>query len=160
MLMKKKLCFLFCLCLLCTSALGCSPKKTDSEGGENAGKRVDVDITLFSNTMAYAQVFNILTDPRAYLGKRIKVRGSYKPSPSDATGSDTADKYFHHVIIEDIGCCPQAFQFKREGNYSYPEDYPKENAAIEIVGIFTRYEGAGQRYFYLSVESLTIVRDY
>ena len=100
--------------------------------------------------MAFATVSHILTNPETYLGKKIKVRGSYTSSYNEEES-----KQYHSMVIEDMGCCTQNFAFKRENNSSSPEEYPEENTLIEAVGIFAKCEEAGYDFYYLSVSTLT-----
>ena len=39
--------------------------------------KVDIDLTRMSGTMVYAQVFQMVTEPEKYVGKRIKMKGVF-----------------------------------------------------------------------------------
>jgi hypothetical protein len=47
---------------------------------------VDVDLTQLSNTMVYAEVYNMMANPLDYLGKTVKATGPYYATYYDATG--------------------------------------------------------------------------
>ena len=128
-------------------------------GGENSKSQekpttsgtVDVDLTVLSSTMIYAEVYNMMTKPDDYMGKTIKMSGPYYASYYDQT-----DQYYHYVIIEDAtACCQQGLEFVWNGDHAYPDDYPKDQARIEVVGVFGRYDELGQTYYYLDVDDVS-----
>ena len=116
-----------------------------------AGHAVDVDLTAMSKTMVYAEVFNILGNPEAYLGKTIKMNGIYT-----VLYYGKINKHYHYVVVEDAAaCCQQGFEFVRSGNYVYPKDYPKEKAKIEVTGVFKKgRDDIGYTYYYLAINDL------
>lgn len=129
-------------------------------GGDVTGKRetiaangrVDIDLTVLSSTMVYAEVYNIMTDPETYLGKTIKVRGPYYPDYDDQSG-----RCYHYIVIEDAtACCAQGLEFIWIGNHAYPGDYPAEGTRIEVTGVFGEYEEFGEIYYYLTVDGISV----
>ena len=110
--MKKKVPALFLICLITISVAGCNdndaaqPENSGSNGLNNpaaGAKNVDVDLTVLSTTMAYAEINNILTNPDGYMGKTVKMKGRYYSSFYDVTGMT-----YHFVVIEDAtSCCAQ-----------------------------------------------------
>ena len=141
--MKKYLLLL----LILTSAAGCS-------GNTSSGaKGVDVDLTVLSTTMVYAEVNNIMTNPGDYIGKTVRMGGPYYTSYYDETGL-----YYHYVVIEDAtACCAQGLEFIWDGEHSYPDDYPDERAYIEVAGVFGSYDELGRTYYCLTVDGITVV---
>lgn len=137
------------LSLLCTLGSGCSDK-----GGEGASEiAVDVDLSPLSETMLIASITNIMTDVDEYLGKTIKMKGPYLTDYYNETKS-----YYHYVGINDAeACCFYGFEFVLNGEHSYPDDYPEQNAVIEIIGVFGSYEELGQIWYYIAVGELTIL---
>ena len=120
---------------------------SDAESG------VDVDLTALSSTMVYAEVYNIMVSPDKYIGKTVKMRGSYYASYYDETG-----KYYHYVIIEDAAaCCQQGLEFIWNGDHTYPEDYPADGTEVEVVGTFDTYEELGVSYSYILTDKITII---
>ena len=129
-------------------------------GGEVMGKRgmiaangsVDIDLTVLSSTMVYAEVYNIMTDPMAYLGRIIKVSGPYLSLYDDQTGL-----CYHYIVIEDASaCCTQGMEFIWNGDHAYPGDYPAEGTRIEVAGVFGVYEEFGEIYYYLTVDGISV----
>ena len=150
---------LFCVCLLCLSACGNEKKtnqssgnNTETPGGQEEKRRVDVDLSVLSGTMVYAEVYRIMSAPYDYAGKTIKVKGTYTASYYEPT-----QKYYSYVVVADAtACCSQGFEFEWVGK-SYPEDYPDEGDTIEVVGVFDSYDELGMTYYSLTVDSLRIL---
>ena len=98
---------------------------------------IDLDLTMLSSTMVYAEVYNIMMEPESYVGKTIKMEGLYY-------ADNYTDKSYHFVIISDAtACCAQGLEFIWLGDHSYP----KSDTEVEVVGIFESYEENGQRYY-------------
>ena len=158
--MKKYMYIVFFVCLACLLVTGCADKgstqpetnKTNTqERSKNGG--VDLDLTAMSSTMVYAEVYNIMTYPDDYMGKTIKINGSYNPLYSEDT-----QQYYHYVIIVDAAsCCQSGLEFVWSGEHTYPEDYPEEETKIEVTGIFGSYNELGTEYCYLAVNSITVL---
>ncbi len=122
---------------------------------EEADPTVDVDLTVLTSNMVYAQVYNIMMSPEDYLGKKIKASGTYYPLFYEGTG-----KYYHYVMIQDaLACCQNGIEFIwDDGTHVYPDEYPKENQMIEIVGVFKQYEEEGYIYHYLEIQDYEIIQ--
>jgi hypothetical protein len=146
--------YLILLCVISVFASGCSSAPPNGQGLTAGGAGdADVDLTVLSSTLVYAEVYNIMTSPDDYMGKTIKLSGPYYASYYEDTG-----KYYHHVIVEDAtACCQGGLEFKWNGDHAYPDDYPENNTRIEVAGVFGSYEELGQTYYYLSVGDITIL---
>lgn len=119
----------------------------------NADSGVDVDLTVLSSTMVYAEVYNIMVFPEKYIGKTVKMRGKYYASYYDETG-----KYYHYVIIEDAAeCCQQGLEFIWNGDHTYTDDYPADGTEVEVVGTFGNYEELDVSYTYISTDEINII---
>ena len=160
--MKKRLSFLLLSVLALTIITGCSENGSSRPGGGNTETQdysnseaiaIDVDLTVLSSTMVFAEMFNIMTNPADYMGKTIKISGSYHASLFDKTGM-----YYHYVLIEDASaCCAQGVEFILNGDHAYPDDFPVERAIIEIVGVYRSYEEFGDTFYYLAVDDITVL---
>ncbi|MCL1798368.1 MAG: hypothetical protein FWG23_01310 [Eggerthellaceae bacterium] len=173
--MKRYLFALIPLCLMCALAAGCSddnaatpaaPAAEDGqEAGDPQGEQSDpqaaqdgpqgpagdyIDLTKMSSTMVYAEVSNIMANPDDYIGKTVRMSGLYYVEAGAEPG-----KNYHYVVIEDAAaCCRQGLEFIWNGDHAYPKDYPKEQARIEIVGVFGSYDELGQTYYYVAVDDI------
>ena len=158
--MKRYLSVLLLICFVAVSVAGCGDKGAAQPGNSNsekqnapvaAAKSVDVDLTALSSTMVYAEVVNILSNPGDYMGKIIRMNGLYYASYYDVT-----DLFYHYVIIQDAtACCAQGLEFMLSGDKTYPEDYPDDEANIEVVGVFGSYDELGSTYYYLTVDDIS-----
>jgi len=136
------------LCIVCFTFAGCA-------GGEKpaAAGGVDVDLTKLSGVMVYAEVSNIMAYPGNYMGKTVKLDGTYCSSYYEPT-----DSYYHWVVITDAtACCPQGIEFVWNGGHDYPGDYPEEESYVEVTGVFGKYEELGYTYYYLSVDDIKVL---
>lgn len=114
---------------------------------------VDVDLTVLSSTLVYAEVYNMMISPENYIGKTIKMKGKYYSSYYEETG-----KYYYYVIIEDAAaCCQQGLEFIWNGEHIFPDDYPSDGTEVEVVGIFNTYEELGMSYSYVATNEIKII---
>ena len=134
---------------------GSSVDETQESPGAPASD-FDVDLTLLSSTMVFAEVYNILDKPENYLGKTMKMRGTYY-----AFGVEEADLYLHFIIIEDAAsCCAQGLQFMLSGERTYPEDYPDDFVSIELTGVYKHHDGSSATGYYLLVDDIFLLSGY
>lgn len=103
---------------------------------------IDVDLTMLSSTMVYAEVYHMVTAPQDYIGKTIKMKGNF------AYYYDSEiDCYYSACIIEDAtACCAQGIEFVLPEEFVFPDDYPKPGEGICVVGEFTTYTEHGTEY--------------
>lgn len=120
------------------------------ETGGTPDVDVDVDLTVLSSTMVYAEVYNMMVGPEDYLDKTIKIKGKYA-----VYHNETADEHYHAVLITDaLACCAEGLEFIWNGEHVYPDDYPEEGAEIEITGTFhIGYDGEF-RYVYIETNEI------
>ena len=119
------------ICIITVLAL------TSCGRGSASGKdgKIDLDLTELSSTMVYSEVYNMMTSPENYLGKTVKMDGTFASYHDEAS-----DKYYFACIIQDAtACCSQGIEFVLTEDYSYPDDYPTEGDEICVVGVFDTY---------------------
>jgi len=148
--MKKFIPILFIICLISIPITVCFIK----DGGTESAVVIDLDMSKMSGVMVYSQVVNIYENPKEHVGKRIKINGQYYASYYDQTKS-----YYHHVLVGDeASCCQIGFVFVWNGEHTYPDDYPENQARIELEGLFKSYEALGKTYYFLSVDDLHVLK--
>ncbi len=103
---------------------------------------VDVDLTELSSTMVYSEVYNMMYTPENYIGKTIRMSGTFVVY----TNQDESQFYPAVLIADATACCSQGLEFVLEGNPSYPEGYPEMETKITVVGVFETYEEDGYLY--------------
>ena len=136
--MKKTLCILIVLSV--TAGLcGCAAETVTVSGTDTeteAGEKINVDLTEMSSTMVYSEVYNMTVCPDDYMGKTVKMRGSFAYAEGDGR------YYFACVIADATACCSQGIEFILAYNRKFPEEYPQPGDEITVTGVFdTYYEG-------------------
>lgn len=102
-------------------------------------KDLDIDLSALTTTMVYSEVYNMMSKPEDYTGKKILMKGTFAVYEGDGRN------YYACVIKDATACCSQGIEFLLDGNYSYPADYPAIGTEISVVGIFDTYmEGENQ----------------
>ena len=107
----------------------------DDEAGEKAGdiyatEGVDIDLTQLSGTLLYSQVNYMLYKPEEFLGKTVKLPGTFS-----AVYSEDAKRYYFGCLVADrAACCVIGVEFELPESCSYPEDYPAEEEEIIVFG--------------------------
>lgn len=100
----------------------------------------DVDVTEFSSTMVYSQVYQMMSEPESYCGKTAKMKGLY------AVAETPEQTYFVCIIQDATACCAQGIEFVLTDDYAYPDDYPSPNDEIVVAGTFSTYYEGEQLY--------------
>lgn len=119
----------------------------ETEGG------VDYDLTTMGSDMVYATVYQFMVAPDDYIGKTIKIEGTYYASFYEPT-----QKYYHYCIIKDaMACCSQGLEFVWEdGEHIYPDEYPKEDTDVVVTGVFETYTEEGDSNVYCRLKDATL----
>ena len=133
-----------------------TPKEQETPGKSKpsqpyAGK-VDVDLTVLSSTMVYAEVYNMLyNDPESYLGKTVRARGEFSIYQLVVDGVLQPDPVAYACIIADAAaCCAEGMEFVLKDDLAYPDDYPEPGAEITVIGEFQSYEENGMTWYHLA----------
>lgn len=91
---------------------------------------VDLDLTVLSSTMVYAEVFNMMSNPNDYIGKTVRVKGLFSIYQEPET-----QKVYCGVIVQDAtACCAQGFDVVMPDDSRYPDDYPPAQSEVTVVG--------------------------
>jgi hypothetical protein len=143
--MKRIISIVLCAILI-MSMTGCGD--TDNQAVREplpaaaASSDLDIDLTVMSGTMVYSEVYNMVSAPEDYIGKRIRMSGLF-----DVYYDEDSGIYYYACIIQDAtACCAQGIEFELEGDYSYPEDYPEIGSEICVEGVFDYYWDGGYAY--------------
>ena len=142
--MKKLLAMIFIYSLIFGFISGCTEDETISE--------VDIDLTELSMTMIEAEYQRIITNAEDNIGKTIRTYGSYRTLIIDNAGN-----YLHFiVVVPGDECCWLGFEFIRDGDYNFPDDYPAQNSAILITGTLDKYTDSGSSFLFIAVDDLSV----
>lgn len=114
---------------------------------------IDIDLTSLSSTMVYSEVSHMMYEPENYIGKIIKMDGTFSSYYDEATGN----YYFACIIKDATACCAQGFEFELTDDYTYPDDYPKEGDPVSVVGEFDTYQDG--EYLYCTLRNARLLED-
>ena len=123
---------------------------------EPADTDVEIDLTVMDRDMVYATVYQLVFNSEDYIGKTVRMRGNYV-----ATWYERTQQYYHAVIIQDAtACCSQGLEFIwGDGSHIYPDEYPKDDTDVEVVGEFETYMEDGYEYCRINNASLKVVEE-
>ena len=128
-----------------------SEEETEGTGDiVNSGDlAIDYDLTTMSSDMVYATVYRFMVYPSQYEGCKVRIKGNYY-----ATFYEPTQKYYHYVVIQDaLACCAQGMEFIWEdGSHVYPDEYPADQAEIEVTGTFMTYREEGDDNLYCALK--------
>ena len=117
-----------------------------SEGSDD----IDVDLTAISGILVYSEVYNMMSTPENYMGKKIKMEGIYT-----IYFDNTYSTRYDACIVQDAtACCATGIEFELPDEYKYPDDYPEEGDIITVEGIFDTYDEGSYTYCILRNASL------
>ena len=116
--------------------------EAESESVKKDGE-VDYDLTVMGADMVYATVYQMMIDPKSYIGKSFKIRGNYYSSYSN-----DKDVYYHFCMIKDAAaCCAQGLEILwADEKMNRHENCPEEDALVTVEGVFETYEEGPNTY--------------
>ena len=137
--MKKLIVTALVLTFIFTLA-ACSAEKSTVSNGE-----IDLDLTKLGSTMVYSEVYNMIYEPSKYIGKTVKMQGTFT-----VAYGDEPDSFYPAVLIADAtACCSQGMEFVLKGEPAYPDAYPQRGVEVTVVGVFDTYLENGQLFCHL-----------
>ena len=166
-MMKRLLCLLLAVCMtlsLCACGKGAErdtergasasepqPSPAITEPPQASADGAEVDLTVLSSTMVYAEVYNMLyNNPESYLGKTVRVRGEFSIYQLVVDGVlQPAPVAYACIIADATACCAEGMEFVLEGDLTYTDDYPELGTEITVIGEFQSYEENGMTGYHL-----------
>lgn len=123
-------------------------------GPLDIGPVIHWDLSRMSATMAYAQLYTMLTEPEKFVGQTVKVRGQYYPS-ADENGVPL----YHFVIVFDAAaCCELGIEFLWTGNPP-ANMYPPPMSIVEMTGLFDICNDGGEKFCVLRVDEFEVLQE-
>ena len=114
--------------------------ETTAETSAAASERID--LTGMSSTMMMAQVTAMQYEPESFLGKTVKMQGTF------LVGEGEVRNYYYCLVADAAACCQQGFEFLWDGHV-YPDACPEPGTEIIVEGIFDTYWEDGYQYMQL-----------
>jgi len=133
-----------------TSSVSSTSEVTSKTNTVVSDKKVEIDLSKLSSSLAYSEVCNILNSPSDYYGKIIKMKSTFSVYTDEKTGKN----YFACMFGDATACCQTAIEFVLAGDYEYPKDYPSLGSEITVMGEFQSYSEGENTYYYLINASL------
>ena len=123
-----------------------SKSKTDSN-------KIDVDLNNLNANVVYAQVFQMMTEPNKFIGKRIRMSGQFNVYAAQEGNPSGVTEYYAIIIADAQACCQQGIEFVWPG-HTYPEGFPEVKSNASVTGIFEVYEENGKKYCRLVADTV------
>ncbi|MDO4864286.1 MAG: hypothetical protein Q4A05_08975 [Ruminococcus sp.] len=125
--------------LLALTACGSSANVSESEEttlpASLSRDGFDVDLTQFNANMMYGQIYDMINRPEVYEDKTVRVTGNFVYYKDKSE-----NEYFSAFVPDAAACCSQGIEFVLDGDYTYPDDYPKTGSEITVTGTFSWYK--------------------
>lgn len=117
------------------------PESSTADASDiHTGMDAEIDLTLLSDTVVNAEVYNMLVTPENYTDKIVRMTGEYQEYIDEQTG----ELYHACVIYDALACCQQGVEFVLTDG-----DYPEEGTPITVVGRYETYTTPYYDYFHL-----------
>ncbi len=114
----------------------------------------DLDLTTMSSTMVYSEVSNMIKTPSNYMGKRIKINGTFDVY----TDIKTKTFYYSCIVQDATACCKSGIEFSPKAKMTYPDDFPTVNTPITVGGVFETYKEGDTTYLRLKNAEIAIAK--
>lgn len=127
-------------------------KSSKSKSKTNSNK-IDVDLNNLNANVVYAQVFQMMTEPDKFIGKRIRMSGQFNVYAAQEGNPSGVTEYYAIIIADAQACCQQGIEFVWPG-HTYPEGFPEVKSNACVTGIFEVYEENGKKYCRLVADTV------
>ena len=114
---------------------------TAGNGMSAAEDPVDVDLTRMSSTMVYSQVYDMLYNSEEYLGKTVRMKGTFSRYQNDYEQRD----YLTCIVADATACCSQGLEFVPKDD-AVLNSMPEPGNEIIVTGTFTTYMEDEEEY--------------
>lgn len=114
--------------------------EADEQAAASSSGEIDVDLTKLSSTMVYSEVYNMMTEPEKYYGKKVRMNGTTSVYHDGTDGND----YYACVIKDATECCAQGIEFVLNDG-----KYPEANTNVTVTGTFSSYKIGDYEYYTL-----------
>jgi hypothetical protein len=127
--------------------------KSSKSKSKASSNKIDVDLNNLNANVVYAQVFQMMTEPDKFIGKRIRMSGQFNVYAAQEGNPSGVTEYYAIIIADAQACCQQGIEFVWPG-HTYPEGFPEVKSNASVTGIFEVYEENGKKYCRLVADSV------
>ena len=141
--MKKILSIMICIfALFAFAACGggdASGGSSEPEKADISYEDIDMDLAAMSDTVMYSVVTDMAENPEEYMGRTIKITGSFASMYVEEQG-----KTLYACLIQDAtACCSQGLEFEPTEE---TDDSLEQGSKITVVGVLDTYEEGDVTY--------------
>ena len=119
------------------------------EVAEGAERKIDLDLTQESATMAWTHAYYMDQNPDDYAGLRVRLSGRFGYVKDPATNQDIPAC----IVTDATACCQMHFEFAQSNNL-----YPSEGTQIVLTGDLTSLDRGGKKVCNLENSSFTLAQ--
>ena len=127
--------------------------KSSKSKSKASSNKIDVDLNNLNANVVYAQVFQMMTEPDKFIGKRIRMSGQFNVYAAQEGNPSGVTEYYAIIIADAQACCQQGIEFVWPG-HTYPDGFPEVKSNASVTGIFEVYEENGKKYCRLVADSV------
>ena len=127
--------------------------KSSKSKSKTKGNKIDVDLNNLNANVVYAQVFQMMTEPDKFIGKRIRMSGQFNVYAAQEGNPSGVTEYYAIIIADAQACCQQGIEFVWPG-HTYPDGFPEVKSNASVTGIFEVYEENGKKYCRLIADTV------
>ena len=127
--------------------------KSSKSKSKTSSNKIDVDLNNLNANVVYAQVFQMMTEPDKFIGKRIRMSGQFNVYAAQEGNPSGVTEYYAIIIADAQACCQQGIEFVWPG-HTYPDGFPEVKSNASVTGIFEVYEENGKKYCRLVADSV------
>ncbi|MBO4547996.1 MAG: hypothetical protein J5758_02155 [Abditibacteriota bacterium] len=110
--------------------------KPASQSKAPAIKKPDIDMTTVSKTMVYSELIRVLGAPSDYLGKSIRIKGTF----GIGYDTDLAGNRYYCTVTDATACCSMGLEFVPDDDLSFPSDFPYVGHTFTVTGVLEQYK--------------------
>ena len=127
--------------------------KSSKNKSKTNSNKIDVDLNNLNANVVYAQVFQMMTEPDKFIGKRIRMSGQFNVYAAQEGNPSGVTEYYAIIIADAQACCQQGIEFVWPG-HTYPDGFPEVKSNASVTGIFEVYEENGKKYCRLIADTV------
>lgn len=127
--------------------------KSSKSKSKASSNKIDVDLNNLNANVVYAQVFQMMTEPDKFIGKRIRMSGQFNVYAAEEGNPSGVTEYYAIIIADAQACCQQGIEFVWPG-HTYPDGFPEVKSNASVTGIFEVYEENGKKYCRLIADTV------